>query len=64
MSRKPNTRLDDSMAEDQIADALHVLVFTASHNYERSVMMTEGARDKIVSALKRVWDLDQHGSEL
>lgn len=45
--------LDDSMSRAEIADALAKLIFTASHDWQRKVVMDRNVRDLIVLDLRR-----------
>jgi hypothetical protein len=59
MPRNPNVRLEDTMSIDQITDALAKMIFTAAHNWERSVTMDRNTRDAIVRRLRMFTNLEK-----
>jgi hypothetical protein len=54
MSTKPNTDISSMSARD-IANTLDSLIFTAAHDWARSIRIDMAARDLIVAAIRHAY---------
>lgn len=53
MGKRANTQLFDNLSRVEIIERLEVLIFTASHDWQRSVAIDRNVRDMIVNALRQ-----------